>query len=165
MQTEQDDAQHTAAEISGLAIDNSLPPRGGDQRGFTDAVGESDVDNPRLRCTNVNVSYGDNHAVKNVSLGIAGNQVIALIGRSGCGKSSFLRCLNRMNDTIDICRVSGQISLDGQDICDRSLDVVQLHARVGMLFQKPNPFPKSIYDNLAYGPRIHGLVRSIEETD
>jgi len=96
---------------------------------------------------------------------ILSNEVLALIGPSGCGKSTFLRCLNRMNDTIDICRVTGTITLDGQDIYDRSLDVVQLRARVGMVFQKPNPFPKSIYDNIAYGPRIHGLVATKEEAD
>lgn len=135
------------------------------EREFLGTVGRPEVDNPRIRCTDVNVYYGDNHAIKNITLGIAGNQVIALIGPSGCGKSTFLRCLNRMNDTIDQCRMTGQILLDGQDIYERSLDVVQLRARIGMVFQKPNPFPKSIYDNVAYGPRIHGLVRSDKDTD
>jgi phosphate transport system ATP-binding protein len=93
------------------------------------------------------------------------NQVTALIGPSGCGKSTFLRCLNRMNDTIDICRVRGDITLDGEDIYDPAIDVVELRARVGMVFQKPNPFPKSIYENIAYGPRIHGLSNSKSELD
>jgi len=108
----------------------------------------------------VNVYYGDKQAIDGVSMDIHENEVVAFIGPSGCGKSTFLRCLNRMNDTIDICRVEGQIELDGEDIYDKSLDVVQLRARVGMVFQKPNPFPKSIFDNIAYGPRIHGLVSS-----
>ena len=129
------------------------------------AVGEQFVDNPRMTCRNVNVYYGDNHAIKNVSIDIGRNEVLAMIGPSGCGKSTFLRCLNRMNDTVDGCRVSGQMMLDGQDIYDKSVDVVPLRAQVGMVFQKPNPFPKSIYDNIAYGPRIHGLVHSRAELD
>jgi len=128
-------------------------------------VGEQFVDNPRMTCRNVNVYYGDNHAIKNVSIDIGRNEVLAMIGPSGCGKSTFLRCLNRMNDTVDGCRVSGQMMLDGQDIYDKSIDVVPLRAQVGMVFQKPNPFPKSIYDNIAYGPRIHGLVHSRAELD
>jgi len=128
-------------------------------------VGEQFVDNPRMTCRNVNVYYGDNHAIKNVSIDIGRNEVLAMIGPSGCGKSTFLRCLNRMNDTVDGCRVSGQMMLDGQDIYDKSVDVVPLRAQVGMVFQKPNPFPKSIYDNIAYGPRIHGLVHSRAELD
>jgi len=128
-------------------------------------VGEQFVDDPRMTCRNVNVYYGDNHAIKNVSIDIGRNEVLAMIGPSGCGKSTFLRCLNRMNDTVDGCRVSGQMMLDGQDIYDKSVDVVPLRAQVGMVFQKPNPFPKSIYDNIAYGPRIHGLVHSRAELD
>ena len=108
----------------------------------------------------VNVSYGEKQALFNVSLDIPAKQVTALIGPSGCGKSTFLRCLNRMNDTIDICSVSGDIRLDDQDIYDRDIDVVELRARVGMVFQKPNPFPKSIFENVGYGPKIHGLVRN-----
>jgi phosphate transport system ATP-binding protein len=123
----------------------------------SDTVGEIFVDDPRMTCRNVNVFYGDKQAIFDVSLDIGKNQVISMIGPSGCGKSTFLRCLNRMNDTIDICRVSGEIKMDGQDIYDGGLDVVPLRASVGMVFQKPNPFPKSIYDNIAYGPRIHGL--------
>ncbi len=111
------------------------------------------------------VYYGDNHAIKDVSVDILDKTVTAFIGPSGCGKSTFLRCLNRMNDTIDICRVTGDIRLDGEDIYDKSVDPVQLRATVGMVFQKPNPFPKSIYDNVAYGPRIHGLAKTKAELD
>ncbi|PIY73491.1 MAG: phosphate ABC transporter ATP-binding protein [Rhodobacterales bacterium CG_4_10_14_0_8_um_filter_70_9] len=113
----------------------------------------------------VNVHYGDTHAIKDVSIGILDKTVTAFIGPSGCGKSTFLRCLNRMNDTIDICRVTGDILLDGKDIYDPQIDPVQLRARVGMVFQKPNPFPKSIYDNVSYGPRIHGLANNKAELD
>lgn len=128
-------------------------------------VGEIQVDNPRMTCRNVDVFYDDKHAIKDVSLDIGRNEVIAMIGPSGCGKSTFLRCLNRMNDTIDICRVTGEIKLDGQDIYDKDIDVVPLRVQVGMVFQKPNPFPKSIYDNIAYGPRIHGLAPNKAEMD
>jgi len=110
-----------------------------------------------IAARDVNVYYGDKHALKNVGIDIRPREVTAFIGPSGCGKSTFLRCLNRMNDVIENCRVTGSITIDGQDIYDRSLDVVQLRARVGMVFQKPNPFPKSIFDNVAYGPRIHGI--------
>ncbi|MEX1107681.1 MAG: phosphate ABC transporter ATP-binding protein PstB [Dongiaceae bacterium] len=113
----------------------------------------------------VNVFYGDKQALNNVDLDIPANRVTALIGPSGCGKSTYLRCLNRMNDVIEICRVSGEIRLDGENIYDPSLDVVALRARVGMVFQKPNPFPKSIYDNVAYGPRIHGMGAGKAELD
>jgi phosphate transport system ATP-binding protein len=128
-------------------------------------VGEATVENPRMVCRNVNVYYGDNHAIKEVSLDIGRNEVIAMIGPSGCGKSTFLRCLNRMNDTIEGCRVTGEIILDEVDIYGDQVDVVPLRAQVGMVFQKPNPFPKSIYDNIAYGPKIHGLVESRTELD
>jgi len=121
-------------------------------------VGDVFVDNPRITARNVNVFYGDKNAIDTVTIDIAEQEVIAFIGPSGCGKSTFLRCLNRMNDTIDICRVEGEIKLDGEDIYASHIDVVPLRARVGMVFQKPNPFPKSIYDNVAYGPRIHGLA-------
>jgi phosphate transport system ATP-binding protein len=130
-----------------------------------ETVGNVRVDSPRMTATDVNVYYGDKHAIKNVNLDIGKNQVISMIGPSGCGKSTFLRCLNRMNDTIDSCRVTGEIKLDEQDIYDKKLDVVPLRAQVGMVFQKPNPFPKSIYDNIAYGPRIHGLAASRAELD
>lgn len=122
-------------------------------------VGNFAIDNPRIQCTDVNVYYGDKHAIKNISLDIGRNEIIAMIGPSGCGKSTFLRCLNRMNDTIDNCRVTGKIIMDGQDINDKSIDVVPLRAQVGIVFQKPNPFPKSIYENIAFGPRIHGLAK------
>jgi len=121
-------------------------------------VGEFQAENAVIQARNVDVYYGDNHAIQSVNLDIAWNQVIALIGPSGCGKSTFLRCLNRMNDTIESARVTGSIALDGEDIYARQMDVVMLRARVGMVFQKPNPFPKSVYDNVAYGPRIHGLA-------
>ncbi|NRP52407.1 Phosphate import ATP-binding protein PstB [Marinobacterium sp. xm-v-242] len=123
------------------------------------------VENPRMTARNVDVYYGDKHAINDVTIDIGEQEVIAFIGPSGCGKSTFLRTLNRMNDTIDICRVEGTIALDGQDIYAPSVDVVPLRARVGMVFQKPNPFPKSIYDNIAYGPRIHGLTKSKSELD
>ena len=123
-------------------------------------VGDITVENPRMTCHAVNVYYGDKQAIKNVSLDIGRNEVIAMIGPSGCGKSTFIRCLNRMNDTIDNCRVTGEIKLDAVDIYDRNIDVVPLRARVGMVFQKPNPFPKSVYDNVAYGPKIHGLAQN-----
>ncbi len=114
----------------------------------------------KIEARNVNVYYGDNHALKDVSLDIPGKAVTAFIGPSGCGKSTFLRCINRMNDTIPGCRVEGRIALDGQDIYDKSVDPVSLRAKIGMVFQKPNPFPKSIFDNIAYGPRIHGIETS-----
>ena len=128
-------------------------------------IGQIHVDNPRMKARNVDVFYGDKHAIDNISLDIASGQVISFIGPSGCGKSTFLRCLNRMNDTIDTCRVSGEIMIDDQNIYESSLDVVLLRARVGMVFQKPNPFPKSIFDNVAYGPRIHGLATTKVELD
>ena len=126
-------------------------------------VGDVHFENPRMTARDVNVFYGDKCAIDNVTLDIAERQVISFIGPSGCGKSTFLRCLNRMNDTIEICRIEGTIALDGQDIYAPHIDVVPLRARVGMVFQKPNPFPKSIYDNVAYGPRIHGLATSRAE--
>jgi phosphate transport system ATP-binding protein len=130
-----------------------------------ETVGDYTVENPRMKCRGVDVFYGDKRAIKNVSLDIGRNEVIAMIGPSGCGKSTFIRCLNRMNDTIDGCRVTGEITLDGIDIYDKHLDVVPLRARVGMVFQKPNPFPKSVYDNVAYGPKIHGLAGNKSDLD
>jgi phosphate transport system ATP-binding protein len=123
------------------------------------------VDRPKISVRNLNQWYGDKQALFDINLDIAEREVTALIGPSGCGKSSFLRCLNRMNDVIEISRVEGEIRLDGEDVYGRDLDVVHLRARVGMVFQKPNPFPKSIYENVAYGPRIHGLARSRSELD
>jgi phosphate transport system ATP-binding protein len=123
-------------------------------------LGQTTLEDPVFSCRNVNVFYGTKQGIKDVSIDVGRRQVLAMIGPSGCGKSTFLRCLNRMNDTIPGARVEGTILLEGRDIHDRQLDVVQLRARVGMVFQKPNPFPKSIYDNVAYGPRLHGLART-----
>ncbi|NEY89223.1 phosphate ABC transporter ATP-binding protein PstB [Tabrizicola oligotrophica] len=119
----------------------------------------------KIEARKVQVYYGENHAIKDVDVNIPDKAVTAFIGPSGCGKSTFLRCLNRMNDTIPVCRVEGLIQLEGEDIYDKRVDPVQLRAKVGMVFQKPNPFPKSIYDNVAYGPRIHGLTRNKAELD
>jgi phosphate transport system ATP-binding protein len=119
----------------------------------------------KISARDVNVFYGEKRAIENVSLDIATEHVTSFIGPSGCGKSTFLRALNRMNDTIPSCRVSGEIKLDGVDIYAGAMDVVQLRARVGMVFQKPNPFPKSIYENVAYGPRIHGLAETKNDMD
>ncbi|MDF1872687.1 phosphate ABC transporter ATP-binding protein PstB [Vannielia sp.] len=124
-----------------------------------------DSDTIKIAARGVQVHYGETQAIKDVDVDIEDHTVTAFIGPSGCGKSTFLRCLNRMNDTIDTCRVRGSITLDGEDIYDKSVDPVQLRAKVGMVFQKPNPFPKSIYDNVAYGPRIHGLARNKAELD
>ncbi len=119
----------------------------------------------KITASGVQVHYGQNHALKDVSVDILDRAVTAFIGPSGCGKSTFLRCLNRMNDTVASARVTGKILLDGEDIYDPRVDPVQLRAKVGMVFQKPNPFPKSIYDNVAYGPKIHGLTRNKGELD
>jgi phosphate transport system ATP-binding protein len=132
------------------------------------AVGHARIEGARetkMVARGVNLWYGDKQALHDVDLDVNQHEVTALIGPSGCGKSTFLRCLNRMNDTIDICRVEGDIRLDGRDIYDRDVDVVEIRARVGMVFQQPNPFPKSVYDNVAYGPRIHGLVNTKAELD
>ncbi|MFP6759075.1 MAG: phosphate ABC transporter ATP-binding protein PstB [Alphaproteobacteria bacterium] len=118
------------------------------------------VERPKITTRAVNVYYAEKQAIRDVDIDIAGNIVTAFIGPSGCDKTTFLRCLNRMNDTIDSCRVEGDIRIDGEDIYDRAVDVVHLRTRVGMVFQKPNPFAKSIYENVAYGPRIHGLAAS-----
>jgi phosphate transport system ATP-binding protein len=141
-----------------------MPSPAASEAGVTPAP-EVAVADPVFTCRDVNVTYAAKPALKNVSVDIGRRQVLSMIGPSGCGKSTFLRCLNRMNDTIPGARVTGTIKLDGRDIHDRELDVVQLRARVGMVFQKPNPFPKSIYDNVAYGPRIHGLARSRAHLD
>ena len=128
---------------------------------------ERDVETKEVKIAarDVQVYYGTNHAIKDVSVDIEDKTVTAFIGPSGCGKSTFLRCINRMNDTIDVCRVTGDIRIDDQDIYDPKVDPVQLRAKVGMVFQKPNPFPKSIYDNVAYGPRIHGLAKNKADLD
>ena len=119
----------------------------------------------KIKAENVNVYYGSKQALFDVSINIAEKEVTALIGPSGCGKSTFLRCLNRMNDVIDICRVEGSIKMDNLELNSRKLDVVRLRENVGMVFQKPNPFPKTIYENVAYGPTIHGIAQSKEEMD
>jgi phosphate transport system ATP-binding protein len=131
-------------------------------------VGHAPIEGPRhakMRTRGVNLWYGDKQALYDVALDVNLHEVTALIGPSGCGKSTYLRCLNRMNDTIDICRTEGEIYLDDRDIYDPAVDVVEIRARVGMVFQQPNPFPKSVYDNVAYGPRIHGLVNTKAELD
>lgn len=146
---------------------------GDDMQGTGQMLGDGemkDADAPfmadvKVSAKGVDVFYGDTHAIKDVSVDIGDKAVTAFIGPSGCGKSTFLRCINRMNDTIDICRITGDIRVDGADIYDKEVDPVQLRARVGMVFQKPNPFPKSIYDNVAYGPRIHGLASNKTELD
>ena len=122
------------------------------------SLGETQAAAPKMRAQGVDVHYGDKQALFSVDLGTEANTVTALIGPSGCGKSTFLRCLNRMNDIIESCCVAGRIALDGQDVYGEAVDVVALRARVGMVFQKPDPFPKSVYENVAYGPRIHGLT-------
>ena len=132
---------------------------------FASSESIDSVSEIRMTAENVDVYYTDTHAIKNVNISIRANQVLAIIGPSGCGKSTFLRCLNRINDIIDGCRITGTIKLDGKDIYSSDMDVVELRARVGMVFQKPNPFPKSIYDNVAYGPRLHSLVSDRVETD
>jgi phosphate transport system ATP-binding protein len=119
----------------------------------------------RISARDVNIFYGEKHAIKNLSVDIPDKAVSAFIGPSGCGKSTFLRAVNRMNDTIDGCRITGEVMMDGKNIYDKDVDVVQLRSHVGMVFQKPNPFPKSIYENVAYGPRIHGLARSKTDLD
>ena len=126
------------------------------------AVSQQDI---KISARNVQVFYGDKQAIRDLNVEILDKTVTAFIGPSGCGKSTFLRCINRMNDTIDSARIEGEITIDGEDIYDRRIDPVQLRAKVGMVFQKPNPFPKSIYDNVAYGPRIHGLSRNKAELD
>ena len=132
-----------------------------------ETIGEPflEADRIKMSARNVNVYYADNQAIFNNSLDIGKHEVLAMIGPSGCGKSTFLRCLNRMNDTIPICRVEGEVLLDGQDVYSKEMDPVLLRARIGMVFQKANPFPKSIYDNVAYGPRLHGLAKNKASLD
>ena len=148
------------ADAAAVVSDKSLP-----LPAELETVGSVRSADPVFSCRNVEVFYGEKRAIKSLNIDIGRREVLAMIGPSGCGKSTFLRCLNRMNDTIVGARVQGQIHLDGKDIHDRRQDVVQLRARVGMVFQKPNPFPKSIYENVAYGPRIHGLAGDRAELD
>jgi phosphate transport system ATP-binding protein len=159
------DQTTTSFQASPARIVKAMKPRKKYDSEYRGTVGRITADNPRMICRQVNVYYGDKHAIREVSIEVGRNEVIAMIGPSGCGKSTFLRCLNRMNDTIDSCRVTGEILLDDRNIYDKNVDVVPLRAQVGMVFQKPNPFPKSIYDNVAYGPRIHGLVQNKMEQD
>ena len=160
-----------AAELTGINLKPSMrTSEPSSLQEPTDAssratVGNITVEDPIFSCRDVDVYYGSKHAIKKVGIDVGRKQVLAMIGPSGCGKSTFLRCLNRMNDTIEGARVEGSIILDGKDIHDKKQDVVQLRARVGMVFQKPNPFPKSIYENVAYGPRIHGLAGDRVELD
>ena len=118
--------------------------------------------NSKITVESLNLHYGENHALKNVNMEIADHAITAFIGPSGCGKSTFLRCLNRMNDLVDGCRVEGKVILDGEDIYDKRVDTTLLRKKVGMVFQQPNPFPMSIYDNIAYGPRLHGIKNTKE---
>jgi phosphate transport system ATP-binding protein len=153
-----------ATEAAGTPSVQTAPPKAAADEGYR-TVGDFTSPNAVMQARKVDVFYGDNHAIQSVNLDVARNEVIALIGPSGCGKSTFIRCLNRMNDTIESARMTGTITLDGENIYSRQMDVVMLRARVGMVFQKPNPFPKSVYDNVAYGPRIHGLARDRGELD
>ena len=154
--------------LQGSTLENevSMPKKYKDENVFSErilpktTVGNVFTENPRMTARNINVFYDEKQAIDNVTIDIAEKEVIAFIGPSGCGKSTFLRCLNRMNDTISTCRVEGDIFIDGSDIYGAEVDVVALRARVGIVFQKPNPFPKSIFENVAYGPRIHGLVKN-----
>jgi phosphate transport system ATP-binding protein len=134
-------------------------------RDYRKTVGRVTSETPRMTCRDINVYYAEKQAICDVNLDIGKNEVIAMIGPSGCGKTTFLRCLNRMNDTISGCHVTGEIVLDGENINDSKIDVVPLRAQVGMVFQKPNPFPKSIWENVAFGPRIHGLANDKQELD
>nr|VFK14112.1 MAG: phosphate ABC transporter ATP-binding protein, PhoT family (TC 3.A.1.7.1) [Candidatus Kentron sp. LFY] len=149
---------YAAKESSWVPASNPSSKDLGREGGAHVTIGEVFSKNPRMTARNVNVDFGGKRAIRDVTLDIGTTEVTAIIGPSGCGKSTFLRCLNRMNDTIDGCRVSGEIRIDGKDIYARSVDVVEIRARVGMVFQKPNPFPKSIFDNVIYAPRIHGMV-------
>ena len=162
-ETTNDDGPPSRAPVAGGIVLPEFVEQQTELGGTT--VGTVTCDNPFMVAEDVNVYYGDNHAIRHVSLEIGKKEIIALIGPSGCGKSTFLRCLNRMNDSIETARVTGTITLDGENIYRKKQDPVALRARVGMVFQKPNPFPKSIYDNVAYGPRIHGLAADRAELD
>ena len=159
-------AARKAAEATDAATPDAVPaaPRDDIAPGGTTIL-DAPPEVVKMRGSHVDVFYGDKQALFDINLDIGERQVTALIGPSGCGKSTFLRCLNRMNDTIDIARMQGRITLGEQDIYDPSIDVVELRARVGMVFQKPNPFPKSIFENIAYGPRIHGLADTKAELE
>jgi len=147
------------------AVAESAAPELASNPGEYQTIGDVTATDPVMTVRDCNVYYGDNHALQHINLDVGRNQVVALIGPSGCGKSTFIRCLNRMNDTIESARVTGELKLHGEDINSRETDVVLLRARVGMVFQKPNPFPKTIYENVAYGPRLHGLASNRVELD
>ena len=151
-----------ALERTDKSMDTATIPAGA---GVNPAIAARALEGAKMTSRKVCVHYGQKQALHDVDLDVPARQVTALIGPSGCGKSTYLRCLNRMNDVIDGCRVTGDIRLDGENIYDPKLDVVMLRARIGMVFQKPNPFPKSIYDNIAYGPRIHGMAAGKAEMD
>jgi phosphate transport system ATP-binding protein len=148
-----------------MVMTSAIPEVVSGEGGASSARAAEQLAPPKMNASGVDVFYGSQQALFKVDLPILADEVTALIGPSGCGKSTFLRCFNRMNDTIVGCRVMGDITLEGEPIYDGKIDVVQLRARVGMVFQKPNPFPKSVYDNVAYGPRIHGLARPGTELD
>jgi len=155
--------KHTALRALRTMDEIDIPPKRLERAPVAPAAEPARV--PKLRATGVNFFYGEKQALFEVSIDVPERQVTALIGPSGCGKSTFIRCLNRMNDVIPATRMEGRIELDGEDVYADGLDVVELRARIGMVFQKPNPFPKSIYDNVAYGPRIHGLATTRGDLD
>jgi phosphate transport system ATP-binding protein len=157
------EAEVALSEVSVQPVGSAAPKPAPDPAYET--VGNYRVKDPVITVRDCNVYYGDNHALQHVNLDIGQHEVVALIGPSGCGKSTFIRCLNRMNDTIESAKVTGQLHLHGDDINSKEADVVLLRARVGMVFQKPNPFPKSVYENVAYGPRLHGLASNRAELD
>ncbi|HFD11308.1 MAG TPA: phosphate ABC transporter ATP-binding protein [Crenotrichaceae bacterium] len=161
MKSESEHQQQTQADTSHQSENKAADI----QQEVGATIGQPFVKQPKMQARHVDVFYGEKQAIYDVSLDLGKNEVVALIGPSGCGKSTFLRCMNRMNDTIPICRVSGMITLDDEDIYAEDMDPVLLRARVGMVFQKPNPFPKSIYDNVAYGARLHGLAFNKAELD
>ena len=158
-------AKKAVAKTRKAVAPEIMPDKNLDLADHEATVGKSFSDNAKMTMRNINVFYGDKQAIHDVSIDIAKNEVMAMIGPSGCGKSTFLRTLNRMNDTVDGCRVEGEICMDNENLYSSKLDVVELRARVGMVFQKPNPFPKSIYENVAYGPKIHGLADSRVDLD
>jgi phosphate transport system ATP-binding protein len=164
MQSDADDTGHSPTDTV-QEKERTLDISEHRQESDFQTIGDPFVEDAKMSASNVNVYYDDKQAINNISLDIRKNEVISMIGPSGCGKSTFLRCLNRMNDIIPNCRVEGAIALDDQDIYSADQDPVLLRARVGMVFQKPNPFPKSIYENVAYGPRIHGLAQTKAEMD
>jgi len=155
MASQDKDSVHSPLDFYALT---AMPPDFSSSTSSNSAVGQCFCENAKFSVRDLNVFYADKQAIFDLNLDIGETEVIAMIGPSGCGKSTFLRCFNRMNDTIESCRVEGKITLDGENINDPQLDVVPLRARVGMVFQKPTPFPKSIYENVAYGPKMHGLV-------